>query len=188
MAEPTYDKSGLEFLATQGAPVPGESLTNNPEQPFPWEQAPQYTTIPEALDATFIELTQPETYQDLIKLIRQGVPIGNVADIIIYKGFSTGLWNPDLALMLLEPVMYMLIALATHAGIDEPVLDDESDEADETEQLTEIQKAMEVAKDKIIPKLRGTEIPKDIQQRVEQLEIPEESEKSPSLLSRKEQE
>jgi len=82
----------------------------------------------------------------------------------------------------------MLIALATHAGIDEPVLDDESDEADETEQLTEIQKAMEVAKDKIIPKLRGTEIPKDIQQRVEQLEIPEESEKSPSLLSRKEQE
>ena len=24
-------------------PVPGESLTNDPEKPWPWEQAPQFT-------------------------------------------------------------------------------------------------------------------------------------------------
>ena len=187
MAEPTLDRSGLEFLATQGAPVPGESLTRSPDQPYPWERATQFTSVAPALDATFLELTEPETYHDLINLMRQGVPVGQITDIIIYKGFTAGLWNPDLAIMLLEPIMYMLIALATHAGIDEPVIDDEPDTMEAEEQLTEVQKAIEIAKDKVIPKLQTTGIPREIQQRVEQLEIPEQPVEAPSLLSKEEQ-
>ncbi len=187
MAEPTLDRSGLEFLATQGAPIPGESLTRSPEQPYPWEQAPEYTSVAPALDATFIELTEPETYHDLMKLIGQGVPVGQITDIIIYKGFTSGLWNPDLAMLLIEPIMYMLIALATNAGIDEPVIDDEPDTMEAEEQLTEVQKAMEMAKDKVIPKLQTTGIPREIQQRVEQVEIPEQPVEAPSLLSKEEQ-
>ena len=169
MAEPTYDRSGLEFLATQGAPVPGESLTRSPDQPYPWERATQFTSIAPALDATFLELTEPETYHDLINLMRQGVPVGQITDIIIYKGFTA-----------------VLIALATHAGIDEPVIDDEPDTMEAEEQLTEVQKAIEMAKDKVIPKLQTTGIPREIQQRVEQLEIPEQPVEAPSLLSKEE--
>lgn len=187
MAEPTLDRSGLEFLATQGAPIPGESLTRSPEQPYPWEQAPEYTSVASALDATFLELTEPDTYHDLINLIGQGVPIGQLTDIIIYKGFSSGLWNPDLAMLLIEPIMYMLIALATHAGIDEPVIDDEPDTMESEEQLTEIQKVIETAKDKVVPSLKIKGIPRDIQQRVDQLEVPEKPAEPSSLLSREEQ-
>ena len=184
MAEPTYDRSGLEHLATTGVPVPGESLTNNPESPMPFEQAPQFTSIQPALDTIFLEITEPETYHSLMKLMREGVPIGQLTDIIIYKGFSTGLWNPDLAMMLLEPVMYMLIAIATHGGIDEPVIDDDEDTMEAGEQLTEVQKAMEIAKDKLIPKLKTSGVPREIQQRVEQLDIPKEPVESSSLLSK----
>ncbi len=188
MAEPTLDRSGLEFLATQGAPIPGESLTRSPEQPYPWEQAPEYTSVAPALDATFIELTEPETYHDLMKLIGQGVPVGQITDIIIYKGFTSGLWNPDLAMLLIEPIMYMLIALATNAGIDEPVIDDEPDTMEAGEQLTEVQKAIEITKDKIIPALKTNGVPREIQQRVENLKVPEKQPEEPaSLLSREEQ-
>ena len=184
MAEPTYDRSGLEFLATQGAPVPGESLTRSPDQPYPWEQATKLTSVQSSMDTIFLEVTEPETYHSLMKLMRQGVPIGQLTEIIIYKGFSSGLWNPDLAMMLLEPVMYLLIALATHGGIDEPVIDDEEDTLDPDEQLSEVQKAMEIAKDKVIPKIKSSGVPREIQQRVEQLDIPKESPETPSLLNK----
>jgi hypothetical protein len=187
MAEPTLDRAGLEFLATQGAPVPGESLTNSPDQAYAWEQAPQFTSVQPALDATFLELTEPDAYHELVKLMRQGVPIGQLTDIIIYKGFTSGLWNPDLAMLLLEPMMYLLIALATHAGIDEPVLDDEPDTMEADEQLTEVQKAIEMAKEKIVPELKLKGIPREIQQRVDTLEIPERPTEPSSLLSREEQ-
>ena len=36
-----FDQEGLEFLANNGRPIPGESLTNSPDNPYPWEQAPQ---------------------------------------------------------------------------------------------------------------------------------------------------
>lgn len=186
MAEPTYSREGLEHLATTGGPIPGQSLTNNPEQAQAWEQPPKFTSVAPALDAVFLEITEPETYHDLMKLMREEVPIGSLTDIIIYKGFTSGLWNPDLAVMLLEPIMYMLIALATHGGIDEPVIDDEPDTLDTEEQLTEVQKAIETAKDKIVPALKITGVPKEIQERVEKLEIPEKPTESPSLLSRQE--
>lgn len=188
MAEPTYSREGLEHLATAGGPIPGQSLTSNPEEPNEWEKPPKFTAVTPALDTIFVELTEPETYHDLMDLMHKGVPIGNITDILIYKGFTSGLWNPDLALMLLEPVMYMLIALATHGGIDEPVLDDEDEVMDSSEQLTEVQKVIETAKAKIIPALTTTGIPREIQQRVETLEIPESPSETPSLLSKLEAE
>ena len=35
-----------------------------------------------------------------------------------YVGFREGKWNPDLMMMLIEPFMYLLMALAEKAGID----------------------------------------------------------------------
>jgi len=81
----------------------------------------------------------------------------------------------------------LLIALATHAGIDEPVLDDEPDTMEADEQLTEVQKAIEMAKEKIVPELKLKGIPREIQQRVDTLEIPERPTEPSSLLSREEQ-
>lgn len=185
MAEPIYDRAGLEHLGTTGSPIPGESLTSNPDEPNTWEKPPQFTSVGPALDTIFLEITEPEMYHSLMQLMRQGVPIGQLTDIIIYKGFTSGLWNPDLAVMLLEPVMYMLIALATHGGIKEPVIDDEEEPMEAGEQLSEIQKAIEIAKDRIVPTIKSTGVPAEIQQKVEALNIPPaEENQTKSLLSK----
>jgi len=64
------DQEGLEYLSTSGRPIPGSSLANSPESPFPWEQPPQYTELQPAQDAIFLEITEPEAYHSLMELIR----------------------------------------------------------------------------------------------------------------------
>ena len=46
--------------------------------------------------------------------------------MLLTLGFQAGKWNPDLMLMLIEPTIYMLLAIAEQIGID-PVLDREDD-------------------------------------------------------------
>jgi hypothetical protein len=49
--------------------------------------------------------------------------------------FNKGIFNPDMMLNLLEPTMYMLMAIAEKAGI-EPVIDsDDTDELDENDSI-----------------------------------------------------
>ena len=55
---------------------------------------------------------------------------------ILFKGFTEGLWNPDLLLRLIEPTTYMILALAERALIDPVIYDDESiDDAAEEEDV-----------------------------------------------------
>ena len=37
---------------------------------------------------------------------------------VLYAGFKEGQWNPDLMMMLLEPLMYVVIALCEKAGVE----------------------------------------------------------------------
>jgi len=106
------------------------------------------------------------------------------------------MWNPDLMLLLIEPTMYMLIAFAEKAGIQDYVTyeGEENDASDEEEQLSGIEQAIEIAKDKIVPKAKAGVFPKEIEQRLEEFTPPEqpsllekkETNKSESLLSREE--
>ena len=176
-----YSQEGLETLANNGAPVPGESLTNNPDSQLPFEQAPQYTEVSPAVDAIFLELTEPENYHTLMDTISEGLPIADVAQIILYDGFSKGMWNPDLMLLLIEPTMFLLLGLAEQAGIDDPIIyRGEEDEPDDPEdQLTGLERAMEVAKERIVPRAEKGQIPREIEQKLETFEPPEQ----PSLLA-----
>ena len=52
----------------------------------------------------------------------EGTPIDDVAQMLLMTGFQKGKFNPDMMLQLLEPTMYMLLAIAEKVGI-RPVLD-----------------------------------------------------------------
>ena len=122
MAEVEYkdfDQEGLDFLANNGRPIPGSSLTNSPDTPYPWEQPPQFTELSPAIDALFLELTEHEAYHSIMDLVRNGVPVGDIAQVILTDGFQKGMFNPDLMMLLIEPTMYMIIAFAEKAGIDD---------------------------------------------------------------------
>jgi len=179
-----FDQDGLEFLANNGRPIPGSSLTNSPDTPYPWEQPTQYTELQPAIDALFLELTEPDAYYSIIDLIRNDVPVSDIAQVILTDGFQKGMWNPDLMLLLVEPAMYMIIAFAEKTGIQDYVTyeGEEDDASDEEEQLSGIEQAIEIAKDKIVPKVKAGVFPKEIEERLEEFTPPEQ----PSLLKKPE--
>jgi len=94
------------------------------------------------------------------------------------------MWNPDLMLLLIEPTMYMLIAFAEKAGIQDYITyqGEENEESTEEEQLTGIEQAISIAEDRIVPKAKAGVFPKEIEKRLEEFTPP----KQPSLLDREE--
>ena len=180
-----FDQEGLEFLANNGRPIPGESLTNSPDNPYPWEQAPQFTELQPATDVLFLELTEPEAYHSTMDLIKSGVSVGDVAQVILTDGFQKGMWNPDLMMLLIEPAMYMIIAFAEKAGIQDYITYQGEDEEpdDDNEQLAGIEEAIDIAQDKIVPKAKAGIFPKEIEERLEKFTAPEQ----PSLLEKPQQ-
>lgn len=119
----------LNVITNTGRPIPGQSLTSDPDNPAPYERPPEYTSVHEASEYIFNNLIQEETYVPLMQLLLDDMPIMDIAQTLVFKGFTEGQWNPDLMLMLAEPVAYMLLALAERAGID-PVIYRGEDEDD----------------------------------------------------------
>ena len=112
-----------------GRPIPGQSLTNDPENPAPFEKAPEMTNVHEASMYLWDFVTEEETYAALMTAIDNEVPVMHIVQTILFNEFQQGKWNPDLMLMLAEPLAYMLIALAERLDLDIKI-DNEEEEGD----------------------------------------------------------
>ena len=175
-----FIQGGLE----RGKAIPGQSLTNSPDQPYNWERPSEYTNPREAMMYVFESLTVPETTTNILLSLDNGVGVIDIASITLYSGFLEGKWNPDLMTLLMEPTMYMLMALAEkadipyslEAGDDEAPVEMSGDKAVETLQkgINELDKIRNVAVSRVNPQ----SVPQDVR------EIIEETELSPSLLER----
>jgi hypothetical protein len=113
--------------------TPGQSLTNPIEQRYPWEQPPQMTSVKEAREKIFLDLLEPTRLRSVIELMSSGVPVNTIAQVALREGFNKGKFNPDMMLNLLEPTMYMLMAIAEKAGVEPTVDSDEDDDIDKTD-------------------------------------------------------
>jgi hypothetical protein len=170
----------LKNLSELDRPVPGQSLTNNPDSPFPFEGPPVHTELAPAIDDLIVRLCAPDIFHPIVDALRDGLPVGEMAEQILFEGFAQGQYNPDLMLLLVEPTMYILIALADMVGV-EPRIDDEDDELAPEEEITQLEKVIELAKEKVVP----SNIPLKIKSKVEKLtEDIKPNEKS--LLSKEE--
>ena len=141
------------------APVPGQSLTNSPDAPYAWERPPEISTQREAIDRMFLEIIKPDNMETLAGMMSDEVPIANIAELLIKTSFQKGKINPDLAITLMEPTMYMLLSVAEKVGID-PILseDEDLDESldDDEEDQAIVKNNVRVARnlqtgDKVIP-------------------------------------
>lgn len=99
-------------------PIPGQSLTNNPDSKYPWEQPPMYTDIESAVMSIVNDSYEKETYKMIALGLADGMPVGSMASMILQVGFQEGKWNPDLMMLLIEPTMYILAAIAEQCGIN----------------------------------------------------------------------
>ena len=110
------------------SPTPGESLTVSPETRHAWESPPQQTNIQPVMEQLFLQLTEKETYIELLNLLNNGTPIDELAQVILYRGMTSGLFNPDLMLLLIEPTMYLLIAIAEENDIEPNIYEGQDEE------------------------------------------------------------
>jgi len=114
-------------------PIPGQSLTNDPESPAPYERAPKYTDRTEILEYYFEEFTEEGMYGSILDTLESGVSIMEIVQVLVFQGFQEGLYNPDMMLMIAEPLAYMIAALAERADVDFIVMKDEEDDDNEGE-------------------------------------------------------
>ena len=126
----SFDEAGINPF---NAPIPGESLTASPDNKKAWERPPEYTDEDEAMKALYLLLTERTKLKSLIDIINDGIPLDEIAQVILYKGYTEGKYNPDLMLLLIEPTIYLLIAIADYADIKDYVLYEGEDNDPDTE-------------------------------------------------------
>jgi|7_EtaG_2_1085326.scaffolds.fasta_scaffold13824_3 hypothetical protein len=167
-------------------PIPGQSLTNSEEDQQAWEQPPRTTSIKEARELMFLEILKQENLEAILMLMNNGMSVGKLTEMLLFIGFTKGQFNPDMMLLLLEPTMYMLLAIAEAVGLDpkldeddEILTDEDTDEEDEAdinrlgEKLGPLlrnpkqRRKLEELQDNI----EKTEIPREIQERVEAVDF-----------------
>ena len=199
MAE-EYNQEGIDALVNSSRPIPGQSLTDSPEQSYPWESPPEYTDFREAFNYLAEELMEEETFVSLTVAMGQGVPVSDITLQLLQRGFQEGKWNPDMFMMLIEPTMYLLIALAEKAGIEPRLYGDEEDDLDEDDEdevaSMRATNTADLTEEKVgeATKAPSGVLPQDVLEDIENLEVPDsllarpmESQEQPeSLLGRPE--
>ena len=197
MAE-EYNQEGIDALVNTGRPIPGQSLTEDPDNSYPWESPPEYTDFRKAFNYIAEELLEEEVYVPLVVAMGQGVPISDITLQILQRGFQEGKWNPDLFMMLLEPLMYFLLALAEKAAIEPRLYGDEEDDLEPKDEddiaNMKANNLTALTKEKVgdMSKVPEGVLPADIVEDIEELEMPESllapdnNTEQPSLLAKSE--
>ena len=127
-------------------PIPGQSLTNSPEQKYPWDNPPEITSQREATERVFLDLIKPDNIETVSTLMADGMPVADVAQMLLMAGFTKGKFNPDMMLNLLEPTMFMLLSIAEKIGLDPKITreDDEFEIDDDETSSSNLQVASEL--------------------------------------------
>ena len=180
----------MELVDPFSKPIPGQSLTNDPDNPYPWESPPEFVNVNTAIDSIVINmLGDEEKLANIIEVLASGeIPIAGIAQIILEDGFRKGKYNPDLMLLLAEPLMVILMALAERAGIrDYEIYQGEGSELSGEEQAELANDVINSYKEEV--NFRGLRtgknidvrsVPEEVLERIEEADIPAQ----PSLMER----
>jgi len=138
--EQKFSQEGMDELvnlSNQGAAMPGQSLMNDPEQSQPWENPAKFANPREALDSIVNEILQPEAVKNIVMALANGAAVADLSIAILYSKFSTGDINPDVMLLLVEPVMYLIMGIGEEANIKYNIEGNDLDEFDDEDDFEE---------------------------------------------------
>tara|TARA_Y100000401_G_scaffold4948_1_gene3450 strand:+ start:1262 stop:1804 length:543 start_codon:yes stop_codon:yes gene_type:complete len=164
-----FEKRGINPFNN---PTPGEGLTRSPDERFPWEQAPRFTEMKPAIEEIFLTISEKEPLIELIGLLQSGTPVDEIAQVILYKGMTSGAFNMDLMLMLVEPTMYLLIAIAEEYEIEPVIYEGQDDDLIDEEDYRKEKDRQTLGKK--LPEVRKDSVPESLLQRVKTLPEKEE--------------
>ena len=139
------NQEAINTMKPFDGPIPGQSLTNSPDSQQPYEGAPEYTNVKVATEAIFLSLLEEDMLKEVARMMTEGTPIGDITKMLLVSGLSQGKYNADLMLLLVEPVMYMLLAIAERLGITNIKIDrDDTDEEEIEEPLTDEERQVDL--------------------------------------------
>jgi len=136
--EGKFSQEGLDelvSLSNKGAPIPGQSLTKDTEDTYPWEKPPEFTNPREALDDVVGSIMQPEAMKNIVSALAQGAAVADLGTAILYAKFNEGKITPDVMMMLAEPVMYTIMAIGEEANIQYNIEGNDLDEFDDEDKV-----------------------------------------------------
>jgi hypothetical protein len=177
----------IEFLQNSldaGRAIPGQSLTNAPNQSYGWERPPEFTNPNDTMYYIFETLIDENTITNLLTSIKNQVGIIDLTSIVLYSGFLEGKWNPDMMTLMFEPTMYMMMALAEKANIDyvleskDEEIEEEGDPDEKLEIYAQGTNALQKIKQESLNKINPQSVSPEVKEAIEELEI------NPSLLER----
>ncbi|MEE8598875.1 MAG: hypothetical protein V3S69_05100 [Dehalococcoidales bacterium] len=127
------------------APIPGASLTNAKEAPQPYETAPDMNSAEEVVANLWERIRDDESVLDgVLDNMRDGLPLEDIAQVLLFEGFSQGKFNPDVVLNAIEPTIYLLAFLANWAEIPAEIYPEEEFDAPESDEaMSKVLEAME---------------------------------------------
>ena len=110
-----------------------------------------------------------------MQLIDTPFPIMDIVKMYLVEAFEEGLINPDMVMLLAEPLAYMLMALAERAGIDfvieRPDPDDEEDDEEDSEERK--LGILDNALGRMDNVQRAEDFPEELDQQIQQQEMPQ---------------
>ena len=113
-------------------PIAGQSMAASPENKMPWDGPPKFSSVREASEAIFLDILEDDNLKAIVTMLQDDVPVSEITQVLLMTGFSKGQYNPDLLMLLIEPVMYMIMAIADKFGIaDVKIYTGEEEDYDE---------------------------------------------------------
>jgi len=170
-------------------PIPGQGLMSDPENPMAFEKPVAISTLSDGINKVFLTVTEEGSFESILNSMKAGIAITELTHFILFEGFRKGMWNPDLMLMLAEPVMFMLIAFAEKASIDYVLYEGEEEEEEgelsDEEKIELNQRFTQLIEQQLRNGSKVSTLPSEMQERLEELEIPEQF-KEKSLMEKTE--
>ena len=87
-----YNQAGVDALANAGRPIPGQSLTNDPDQKYAWEGPPEFTEFRPALNFIADKLVRTI---DIYKGVLPFVALQLIGIIIVFSSPNIATWLPE---------------------------------------------------------------------------------------------
>ena len=180
MAEVVIDENATQLISPFSRPVPGQSLTNDPDTPYPWDTPPEIVSVQDGIDYFIETLLQKEALVSLVQILASGAySISEIAQIMLEKGWREGKWKSDLMLMLAEPLMVIIMAISERAEIRDYELyageNEELENEEETQITRDLKNSMEEAamlKGMEIPSIKKESVPVEALEKIKETPIP----------------
>jgi len=99
------------------APISGQHMTSELGG-RPWQQAPQYTTVDEAIEYYLDRMSSDEFTDQVVDVLEMDVPVTTLANTIQLGGVMDGKHTVDVGMLVVPILMELIMLLGDSAGID----------------------------------------------------------------------